>query len=120
MATLSTPFTRVKATRKSKVPRTIRLLAYLPDVAGGLLQVTEGERVERYFFRRLPSDFGLAFAVEKYLPASEDAPARLEAPYHVCLDGEATSCECRGYNRWGHCRHVCGLASLIEHGKLPS
>lgn len=38
-------------------------------------------------------------------PFSEDS-------YDVCLDGHG-SCECLGYLRWGHCKHLSGLAAAL-------
>src|SRR5205823_160442 len=29
--------------------------------------------------------------------------------YHVRLDGHDSTCECRGFTRWNHCKHVESL-----------
>ena len=41
-----------------------------------------------------------------------------EAAYAVNLNGAASTCECRGFLRWGHCKHVAGLQALIRQGEL--
>jgi hypothetical protein len=71
-----------------------------------------GEKEERYFVSGVHSDFGLGFFVEKIGPETE------ESKYHVHLEGEGRTCECRGFSRWGHCRHADGLAALLAAGKL--
>jgi hypothetical protein len=40
--------------------------------------------------------------------------------YHVCLDpaGGRHSCECRGFLRHGHCKHVEALWALRAAGQL--
>jgi hypothetical protein len=104
-------------TRRSKTPRSIRLLARLGD-GSGLFQVTEGKTIDRYFFRPAASDWGRAFVVEKWQDATDAQPAGVVATYDVCLDDEGGRCDCRGNERHGHCRHVSGLATLVEEGML--
>jgi hypothetical protein len=102
--------------------RHVRLVVGLnPDGKNGLLRITERkgnkEVIDEYFIDRIPADFGAAYLVEKrdYRPAGED-----ESRYHVNLsdDGAGHSCECRGFLRWGHCRHVEALAVLRDAGRL--
>ena len=38
--------------------------------------------------------------------------------YHVCVDGLASCCDCRGFDRWGRCKHVDSLAALVRAGRL--
>jgi hypothetical protein len=38
--------------------------------------------------------------------------------YCVLLDGARSTCECLGFLRWGHCKHVEALAALVEGGAL--
>jgi hypothetical protein len=68
------------------------------------------ETEDRYFVSRVPADFGAGFLVEKV-----GAP---ESSYHVNLSGAQSSCECKGFLRWGRCRHVEGLAALHAAGRL--
>jgi hypothetical protein len=66
-----------------------------------------------YYIRRLPSDFGVAFGLDKF-------GADGGASYDVLLDPERGhhSCECKGFYRYGYCRHVTGLLQLWRAGKL--
>jgi hypothetical protein len=57
----------------------------------------------------LPADFGGGFAVEKITDGTT---------YHVNLDGERGTCECKGFLHHAHCKHVEGLAALIAAGRL--
>jgi hypothetical protein len=38
--------------------------------------------------------------------------------YHVNRCGKASSCECKGHLRWGHCKHVEALTALQRAAKL--
>ena len=38
--------------------------------------------------------------------------------YHVNLDGDKRTCECKGFLKWNHCKHADGLAALIAAGRL--
>jgi hypothetical protein len=38
--------------------------------------------------------------------------------YDVLLHGEHSSCECKGFLRHSGCKHVDGLAKLVERGIL--
>jgi hypothetical protein len=83
----------------------------------GLLRITErkGRKVveDEYFLDRIPADFGMAFLVEK-----RDYAVGEEHCYHVNLDGEHGTCECKGFLRWNHCRHVESLRALAAAGKV--
>jgi hypothetical protein len=100
--------------------RHVRLVIGLsPDGKNGLLRITERkgnkEVIDEYFIDRIPADFGTAYLMEKrdHRPAGED-----ESRYHVNLSADGHSCECKGFLRWNHCRHVESLAALRDAGKL--
>jgi hypothetical protein len=38
--------------------------------------------------------------------------------YHVNLAGPRSTCEGKGFLAHGHCKHVSGLAALVEKGLL--
>lgn len=38
--------------------------------------------------------------------------------YEVRLNGEQSSCQCKGFTYTGHCKHVTGLAALVAAGQL--
>jgi hypothetical protein len=111
MASLSPPAPPVKPPR-AKPARTIRLaLAPLPS-SPGVVSITAGKRTADYFLTRLPSDFGEAYRLDKFPPQGAEV-------YHVLLSDEGThSCECKGFLRWGRCKHADGLAALKRAGRL--
>ncbi len=107
----------VQKPRKVRKPavRTARVkVPFSADCGHAVVTLTVGKQADDYLIRRLPSDFGTAFAVEKV--ADPDGHS-----YAVCLNGNGTgTCECLGYLRHGHCKHVEGLAALVRAGKLPA
>ena len=78
----------------------------------GIVRITVGTRRDDYFLTPMPADFGRAFKVEKVGLTVNDPP------YHVNIDGDQRSCECKGFLRHGHCKHADGLAALIAAGRL--
>jgi hypothetical protein len=95
-----------------KPARSIRLVVPLNDQGeNGLLRITVGKDTADYFLTRIPADFGTAFRLEKV--GEEDATA-----YHVNLNGQQSTCECKGFTRWNHCKHADGLAALSAAGKV--
>jgi hypothetical protein len=38
--------------------------------------------------------------------------------YHVLLHSPESSCECKGFLRHGHCKHVDALQTLVSRGRL--
>jgi hypothetical protein len=85
----------------------VKVLANPPE-GKGTLRIVEGRQATLYYFAEVPADYGRGFRVEK---VGGDA-------YHVNLNGTASTCECRGFLRWGHCRHGEVLAALVAAGKL--
>ena len=73
-----------------------------------------GKESNDYEVTPISSAFGRAFRVTKVFPRD---PMDW-VTYHVCLDGARSSCECKGHAAHGHCKHVDGLAALVERGKL--
>jgi hypothetical protein len=124
MAVSSSPRPRVKASRKAPV----RLVALgAADLGGGirLLRMTVDGEPSAYLIRKVASDWGVAFEVEKLFRKPDDDSPRV---YHVNVDpcdpedGDH-SCECRGHlkhtARTGKpCRHVSALLALIADGRL--
>src|SRR5262245_58867645 len=99
---------------KPKPPRSVLL-------SGPVLLLKVGEERTVYEFERLPADFGLAAALTKAEAVRTDAGLEIRPGqrYHVLVnsaDGRH-SCECKGFLRWGHCKHTEALA-LVAAGKL--
>jgi hypothetical protein len=88
-----------------------RLLCPSAENPFTVIRITEeGKPAEDYNVEPIGSDFGRAFAVTKL--GSE------QPPYHVLLEREGGTCECKGYLRWHHCRHLESLTALINNEKL--
>jgi hypothetical protein len=108
MQSVTFPRPRVKPSRTARVsagtPQGVRVLT-----------LTVGNAATLYFLRKLPSDFGTAFELEKF-----DGTGTYAVNLDTDVAGHAT-CECLGHLRWGYrttCRHVAALRSLIKSGKL--
>ena len=98
---------------RPKPARFVRLVIK-PDGANslGVVRLTVAGRSADYLLTPIPADFGRGSQVEK-IGLDFDGSA-----YHVNLDGEKKACECKGYLKWGHCKHADGLAALIAAGRL--
>jgi hypothetical protein len=105
MASLTPTKTRVKPELEARLG---------PSVPGVFtLFLHRGKECSGYYLRRLPSDFGVAYGLDKF-------GAQGSGSYDVLLDPERShhSCECKGFYRWGHCWHVTGLLQLLRAGRL--
>jgi hypothetical protein len=76
-----------------------------------------GRQQTGYYLEPLPADFGLAFRFEKF------STCRIEGEpdgYDVLLNqpGGGQSCECKGFLRWGHCKHIDTILDLVRQGRL--
>ena len=98
-----------KSHKRVKPARSIRLALSPCGDNPGVVTITVGKQAADYFLTELPADFGRGFRVEKV--GGEEA-------YHVSLDGDARTCECKGFTRWGQCKHADGLAALQAAGRL--
>lgn len=98
---------------KAKSPtRTVRLV-YPPNADGiGAFCIALNGKAQFYTFCEIRCDIGgRGFGVHR-LGQGELYHVRVGKP-------EDTSCECLGFLRWDHCKHVAGLAALIRKGELP-
>jgi hypothetical protein len=91
--------------------RAIRLIRPPGRDGIGVFCIRQRERVTYYTMRELPCQIGgRGFAVHRL---------GLGELYHVRVGLPADcSCECLGFLRHGHCKHVAGLLTLIRHGLL--
>ena len=97
---------------RAKPARFIRLCVKPDGQAPGVVRITVGKEQADYMLTPLPADFGRGFEVRNIgLEADGEA-------YHVNLDGDKKACECKGFLKWGHCKHADGLAALIAAGRL--
>jgi hypothetical protein len=103
--------TATKTRRRVKPVRTIKLALKPFEGNPGVVSITVGKDAADYFLSTVAADFGTGFRLEK-IGGGET--------YHVNLaaDPKNHSCECKGFGRWGHCKHVDGLAALQRAGRL--
>jgi hypothetical protein len=96
-------------------PRTANVI--LPAKFGqpAMVSITIGKASNTYAVRALPSDFGEAFEIQKLTaPGPDDL-----ATYHVLFENEQDCrCECKGFLRWGRCKHVETIRELRAAGHL--
>jgi hypothetical protein len=81
------------------------------------VSIHTGRRVQSFWYWVTPaaSDFGRAFTFEP----SAATPPEERNTYHVCLNGKHSSCECKGFLRWGtECKHLGAARKLVDLGKL--
>jgi hypothetical protein len=103
---------------RPKPARSIRILEQpSPDTDGwAAVAITVGKQTDTYLLHTIPTDFGtgaLAFEVEKL-----DADLATVETYHVLLNGPESSCDCKGHERWGHCKHKDGIQAAVNTGRL--
>jgi hypothetical protein len=80
-----------------------------------LIQIRHDEEVARYWVAPVPSDWGMAWQVDK-----DGCPFSDEHSHDVIIeDNQSGCCSCKGFTAHGHCRHLDALRSLLAAGKLP-
>jgi hypothetical protein len=101
----------MSATRQKK-PRT---LSYNARV--GALHIKQGSEEFGYWLDVLAHDYGpdaRCFRLSKIIAPDDGGPDH----YDVCFEGEGARCECKGFLRHSHCKHVDALRALLERGSL--
>lgn len=110
MSTMTHTTRRVKASSRPRQPRTVRVLERPTADAEGRLLVTQGPASDLYFVREISSQIpGRAFRVEKFGMDAGESYAVL-----IGHNPAESSCECKGFNYCGHCRHVEALTLLTN------
>jgi hypothetical protein len=110
MQSIAPRHARVKGKSK-KPPRTVRLVCRCAGPAFAFA-ITQDGKEDRYTAVRVPADFGTGYLVEKTTDPNSS--------YHVLIAAAPGrhSCECKGWLRWGRCRHVSALLALKAAGKI--
>jgi hypothetical protein len=92
-------------------PRLIRLVRPPDDRGVGVFAITNKGQTQYYVCCEIRCDIGgRGFVVHRL---------GLADLYHVRIGSPSeSSCECLGFLRHGHCKHVQGLTALIGHGLL--
>lgn len=80
------------------------------------MAITKGRKVEqyRYLAEPLAGDYGTAFHLTKGASGEEENEV-----YDVCLGQQAT-CDCKGFSRWHHCKHIESLTALLKAGYIKT
>jgi len=109
------------ATRKPATKSRIVTVLEPITATTGDIQITQTEgrqtTIDRYYVREIPSDIGgRGFTFGKM---AQHTFAVVEE--HTCrLAGRDSTCECKGFERWSHCKHLESLTALANRGKLPA
>jgi hypothetical protein len=112
--------TTTKAQSRRKPERRIRLVKPIQDGMGAV-QISIGGEPHNYLIFPLTSDFGSAFRLikQELVPQTEGFYELQDtARYHVNLNGQQSTCECLGFLKHNHCKHVEGLAVLRQRGLI--
>src|SRR5579884_2706988 len=80
-----------------------------------VLALTTEKDVTFYKLEDIGADRGRGFRLTKAHGAPGEA-----GEYDVNLDGQFSSCECKGFLRHNHCRHIESLTALTNAGKLAA
>lgn len=91
-------------TRHSRVIAIVRA----PNEHGvGIFRIDMAGQATFYTFREIPCEIGgQGFALHR---------SGLGTLYHTRVgEPQDCSCECLGFLRWGHCKHIEGLLALIR------
>jgi hypothetical protein len=112
--------TATKSRKRVKPERRIRLIKPVQNGSGAMQIVIDGEP-HNYLILSLKSDFGTAFRLikQELLPIDPGVwELHDTARYNVCVNGEQSTCECVGFLRHNHCKHVSGLTVLRQRGLI--
>ena len=92
--------------RAAKPARAIALVRSPTADGIGVFRITVGSEAQFYTFKEIRCDIGgRGFVVHRL---------GIGTVYHVRAGAaEDSSCECLGWLRHGHCKHVLGLRALI-------
>ncbi len=82
------------------------------DLAPGVIDLAVGKQTTTYRVWPEASESGRAFRLEKL------ADGETVEVYHVGIDGDWTTCDCRGFLHHRRCKHTDGLKALVAAGQL--
>jgi hypothetical protein len=110
-----------KIRSRRKPERQVRLTMPIRDNLMGGVQITIGKVRHNYTILPIPSDFGVAFRlIKSELVRQPEGFYELKdtARYDVLLNGEQSTCECKGFLKHHRCKHVEGLTVLLQRGLI--
>ncbi len=108
--------TVLNAEGKPAAKKPARTLRFNTDTSTLTLTITTGRKVKEtaYSVERIGSDFGDGFRLTKNVGSPEDECDI----YCVHLSNEGHSCECLGFLRWNHCKHIEALCAMRKTGTI--
>jgi hypothetical protein len=112
MVTVSEPRPRVKAELQASLCEHAGLVVLVLTVLSKYRP-----RTDLYFLTQIACD-DLAFRLRK-VDATRDGTDREESEYCVNLSDDSCGCSCKGWQRWGSCKHRESLITLHAEGVLP-
>ncbi len=80
-------------------------------------------KIEKEFYRieRLATEIGgEGFKLEKVEVIDGEPRPSEESAYHVLLANGHSQCECKGFLRHNHCKHLESLTAMQKAGRLPA
>jgi hypothetical protein len=86
-----------------------------------LLTIGEGAKAKGYgyWIDLLQHDLGASVRCRRLTKfATQQKPG--EPDHYDVVVGPTPSCECRGWLRWGHCKHLESLTALADAGRLDT
>ncbi len=111
------------ATRKPRQrrqhERSVKILLPALPAAGigiSLVRITQDGEAQSYWIRPMPSDWGLAYHLEK----DGADPGAEDSSYDVLLENaQDGSCTCKGFIYGGYCKHLDCCQALRARDLLP-
>ncbi|MHB1424603.1 MAG: hypothetical protein ACYC3I_15655 [Gemmataceae bacterium] len=113
--------TATKSRQRVKPERRVRVIMPIRDNYMGSIEIKMGKEQFIYGIMPMKSDFGVAFRlIESELIRQPDNTFELHDTdrYDVLLNGEQSTCECKGFLGHGHCKHVDGLTTLRQRNLI--
>jgi hypothetical protein len=98
----------------AKVPRSHRIIRLVrsPSLDGlGVFSISDGPKTVSYALRELACDIGGRGFVVHRLGLGTLYHVRVGNPYDC-------TCECMGFLKYSHCKHIDALRALIDTGLL--
>jgi hypothetical protein len=113
--------TKKPESKPRKAPKCLVRVLHKPEGAlPGHIIVRVGKTTTQYTLERfdVPENewHGQGFRLTKCIPDPDATEA--EPFYNVLLSQEGHSCDCRGFESWGHCKHVSALEAAHDAGLL--
>ncbi len=78
--------------------------------------ICAGRRADHYRIERIEGCDDLAYQLWK-MDADLDGTDREAEGYAVNLT--MRTCDCKGWHRWGHCKHIDAVSAASQEGRLP-